>query len=109
MLYTRSITGFAEDPVGADHQGQDHQHVGGEILGAAAHVRVDVAGGDALHDPHDESAHDGPRNRVEAAQDHDREHLEPTRERFTSTPSMFPHRTPPNADTIPVMAQASPK
>src|SRR5262245_2821695 len=35
--------------------------------------------------------------------------LKPTRARFTSTPSMLPHRTPPSAETMPVMAQASPK
>ena len=52
---------LAEDAVGADHQRHDHQHVGGEVLGAAADVGVDVAGGHVLHDAHDQAAHDGAR------------------------------------------------
>src|SRR5437667_8742735 len=63
---------FAEDAVRPDHEGQDHQHVGREVLGAAAHVGIDVARGDVFHDPHDEAADDGPRDGVEAAQDHHR-------------------------------------
>src|SRR5713101_2898165 len=35
--------------------------------------------------------------------------LKPTRERFTSTPMMFPQMMPPRADTMPVIAHASPK
>src|SRR6266542_2426126 len=35
--------------------------------------------------------------------------LNPTRARFTSTPSRFPHMMPPRADTTPVIAQARPK
>src|SRR2546421_8989764 len=67
---------FAEDAVGTNHQRHDHEDVGGEVLGAAAHVRIDVAGRHVLHDPHDEAAHDGAGDGVEPAQDHHREHLE---------------------------------
>src|SRR5262245_56236261 len=49
---------FAEDTVRANHQRQDHQDVRREILGAAAHVRVDVPGGHVLHDADDEPADD---------------------------------------------------
>src|SRR5262245_61612763 len=44
---------LAEDAVRANHQGHDHEHVRGEVLGAAPHVGVDVAGGHALDDSHD--------------------------------------------------------
>src|SRR5258705_9525290 len=67
---------FAEDPVRPDHQRDDHQEVGREVLGAAAYVRVHVAGRHVLDDPDHEPAHDGAGNRVEAAQDHHREDLE---------------------------------
>src|SRR5260370_21747275 len=65
-----------EDAVGANHQREDHQDVRCEVLGAAAHVGIDVAGGDVLHDADDEPADDGPRDRIETAEDHDREDLE---------------------------------
>src|SRR4026207_1729214 len=68
---------FAEDAVGPDHEREDHQDVGGEVLGAAAPVGIDVAGGDVLDDADDQPAHDRARDRVQAAQDHDREDLEP--------------------------------
>src|SRR6185436_4913461 len=68
---------LAEDAVRANHQGEDHQDVGGEVFGAAAHVRIDIAGGDVLDDADDEPAHDRTRDGVQPAQDHDREHLEP--------------------------------
>src|SRR5262249_18923249 len=67
---------LAEDPVGANHQGHDHQHVGREVLGAAPDVRVDVARGHVLDDTHDEAADDRAGNRVQPTQDHHREHLE---------------------------------
>src|ERR1700694_3461428 len=67
---------FTEDAVGPDHEGQDHQHVGREVLGAAAHVRIDVACGEILHDPDDEAADDGPGDGIEPAQDHHRKDLE---------------------------------
>src|SRR5438876_34738 len=67
---------LAEDAVGPDHQGQDHQDVRCEVFGATAHVRIDVAGGDVLHDADDEPADDRPRDRIETAEDHDRKDLE---------------------------------
>src|SRR6185436_4644319 len=67
---------LAEDAVGANHERQDHEDVGREVLGAAAHVGIDVAGRHVLHDAHDETADDGAGDRVEPAQDHHREHLE---------------------------------
>src|SRR5947207_8709159 len=67
---------FAEDAVGPDHQRDDHEHVGGEVLGAAADVGVDVPGGNVLDDADDEAADHGARNRVQPAQDHDRADLE---------------------------------
>src|ERR1044071_10477101 len=68
---------LAEDAVGPDHQGQNHQDVGREVLGAAAHVRIDEARGEVLHEADDEPADDGPGDRVEPAQDHHRKDLEP--------------------------------
>ena len=35
--------------------------------------------------------------------------LNPTSDRFMSTPSRLPQMIPPSADTMPVMAHASPK
>src|SRR3989441_7105335 len=67
---------LAEDTVGTDHQRQDHQHVRREVLGAAADPGVDVAGRHVLHDPDDEAPDDRARDRIQPAQDHDREDLE---------------------------------
>src|SRR5439155_9502426 len=67
---------FTEDTVGANHEGEDHEDVGREVLGAAADIGVDVAGGDVLDDTDDEAADDRARNGVEPTQDDHREHLE---------------------------------
>src|SRR5262245_60087687 len=67
---------LSEDSVGPDHQGNDHQDVGGEIFGATAHDGVDVAGGHVLDNADDEAADDGARDRVEPAQDDHGEHFE---------------------------------
>src|SRR5215470_14073130 len=67
---------LAEDAVRPDHQGQDHQDVRREVLGPAAYVRVHVAGGHVLHDADDQPADHRARDRVEPAQDHNREYLE---------------------------------
>ena len=66
----------AEDAVGPDHQDQDHQHVGREILGAAADIRVEIAGRQVLDDADDQPADHRADDRIEAAQDHHREHLQ---------------------------------
>src|SRR3972149_2140464 len=34
---------LAEDPIRPDHQRDDHQQVGGEVLGPAAHPGIDIA------------------------------------------------------------------
>src|ERR671915_1820640 len=67
---------FAEEAVGPHHQHDEHEQERDEVLGAAAHVGVDVAGADTLHRPDDETAHHGTPHGVEAAQDHHREDLE---------------------------------
>src|SRR3989454_6926001 len=67
---------LAEDAVGPNHQRQDHQDVRREVLRPAADVRINVARGHVLHDADDQPTEDRPRDRVEPAQDHDREDLE---------------------------------
>src|SRR5688500_16112499 len=67
---------FAEEAVGPHHQHDEHEQERDEVLGAAAHVGVDVAGGDAFHGPHGQAAQYGAADGVEAAQDHHREDLE---------------------------------
>src|SRR3989442_14152683 len=67
----------AEESVRPDHQGENHEDVGQEVLGAPAHVGIDVAGGHALDTADDEPAHDGAGDAVEATQDDIREDLEP--------------------------------
>src|SRR5205814_4200631 len=62
--------------VRANHQREDHQDVRCEVFGATAHVGIDVAGGDVLHDADDEPPDDGPGDRIETTEDHDRENLE---------------------------------
>src|SRR4029453_932345 len=67
---------FAEDAVGPDHQREDHQDVGREVLGAAADQRVDVAGRDVLDDADDEAADDRAGDGIEATRDDPRDPLE---------------------------------
>src|SRR5712691_9539664 len=67
---------LAEHAIRPNHQRENHEDVGREILGAAAHVGVDVPGRHVLHAADDEPADDGARDRVEPTQDHHREHLE---------------------------------
>src|SRR2546426_4743190 len=43
-----------EEPVRPDHQSEDHEDVGQKVLGAPAHVGIDVARGHALDRPDDE-------------------------------------------------------
>ena len=57
---------FTEDAVGANHQGEDHEDVGGEVFGAAADVGVDVAGRDVLDDADDEASDDRARDRIQS-------------------------------------------
>src|SRR5215510_3930624 len=66
----------AEEAIGLDHEGEDHEDVGQEVLGAAADVWIDVAGGHALHRPDQESSDHGSWHAVEPAEDHGRKDLE---------------------------------
>src|SRR5678816_2198814 len=68
---------LAEDAVGTNHEGEDHQHVRGEVFRTAPHVRIDVTRGHVLHDADDEAAHDGAGDGVESAQDDHGKDLEP--------------------------------
>ena len=70
--YTRSIRCVPNMPYGLNIS-DDHQHVGRKILGAAADVGVEIAGGQAFHHADDEPADHGAEDRVEPAEDHDRE------------------------------------
>src|SRR6516164_7568229 len=69
-------TAAAEDAFGPQHQGYDHQHVGSEILCAAADIGVEVAGGEVFDDAYDQPADHRAEDRVEAAEDDDRKHFE---------------------------------
>src|SRR5439155_19157872 len=66
----------AEHAVGLEHQGDDHHHVGREVLGAAADVGVEVAGGQALDQADDEATYHGAEDGIETAEDDHRKHLE---------------------------------
>src|SRR6516164_3019310 len=66
----------AEDAVGPDHQRDDHQDVRGEVLGAAADVRIEIAGREILDDTDDDPADHGTDDRVEAAENHHRKHFQ---------------------------------
>src|SRR5438067_13778345 len=59
-----------------DHQDQDHQHVRCEVFGAAADIRIEIAGGEIFDDADDQPADDGAHDRVETAQNYDRENPE---------------------------------
>jgi hypothetical protein len=48
-----------EDAVRAEHENQDHQHVGRKVLGTAADIGVEIASSDALHHAHDQPANHG--------------------------------------------------
>src|SRR4029434_8967269 len=107
---------FAEDAVGANHQREDHQDVGREILGAAADQRVDVHRRDVLADaacssraPRRTPPMIAPGIESRPPRMTTGNTLKPTSARFTSTPSRLPQRMPPSADTMPVMAHATPK
>src|SRR6266508_5595314 len=83
---------LAEDAVGPNHEGDDHQDVRREVLGATAHVGIHIPGGDVLDNAHDEAADDGPRNGIEAAEDDHRKHLEADQ----SEVHVDPDDVPPN-------------
>src|SRR5262249_46868005 len=78
----RSIALHPLDPTPAEnarwpeHQGDYHDHVGREVLGAAAHIGIEVAGGEALDQADDEAAHDSTDHGVEAAEDDHGKHLQ---------------------------------
>src|SRR6202020_2423660 len=67
---------LAEEAVGLEHQRHDHQEIRREVLGAAADIGIDISGGQALHDADRQAADHGAGDRIEAAKDHDRKHLE---------------------------------
>src|SRR5438067_10562520 len=66
----------AENAIGPEHQGDYHDHVGREVLGAAAHIGIEVAGGEALDEADDQAAHYGADHGVEAAEDDHGKHLQ---------------------------------
>src|SRR6266508_5208477 len=102
--HSRLITGShplddlaAEEPVRPDHEGQDHEDVRQEVLGPAAHIGIDIAGGDALDAADDEPAEDGPGHAVQASEDHRGEYLEADQRQLGVHPE---HITPDDtADT----------
>ena len=63
-------------PSGRTISTDDHQHVGHEILGAAADIGVEIAGRQVLDDADDQPADHRADDRIEPAQDHHRKHLE---------------------------------
>src|SRR6516162_9821170 len=66
----------AEDAVGPDHQRDDHQDVRSEVVGAAADVRIEIAGREILDDADDDPADHGTDDRVKAAENHHRKHFQ---------------------------------
>src|SRR5215471_126988 len=66
----------AEDPLGAQHQDEDHQHVRREILGAAADKRIEITSGQIFDNADDQPADNGADDRIQPAEDHHRENLE---------------------------------
>src|SRR5215469_13266913 len=65
-----------ENAVGANHQGDNHQDVRGEILGAAADIGIEIAGGQVFNHANDQTTDDSADDRVESAQNNHGKHLE---------------------------------
>src|SRR5579863_2658249 len=67
----------AEDAVGPDHEHQDHQEIGREILGAAADIGIEIASGQVLDNADDQSTDHGTDHGVEPAENDHGKDFEP--------------------------------
>src|SRR5438128_7624214 len=74
--YPLQLLDRPEEPVGPEHEDQDQDHEGGDLLHPAPEDGVEVAAREVLEDADQEPADDRPRHGVETAQEGDRDHLE---------------------------------
>lgn len=104
MLYALDAA-LAEQSVGLDHQHNDQDDEGDDLLRAAA----DVAAGVRLEEADDRAADDRARDGVEAAENDDRKTCNPMRPTSVLTPTMLATRMPATAAVTAAMAQATAK